>query len=668
MPEMRLLASLLAVLLLAACPSEEATPDTFEARATRVAFDPTSGAFWDLAFPSDLRLQEDGTWNLEDWPNADADELVDQWLRTADRRLVGGWGLSGGVVMPFTGPLDETSLPEDGADTTEPDSPVYLIDVDPESPQRGTRMPLRVRFTSTQTEFHPPDLLTAMPVWGFVRRPDTVYALVVAEGLLDRAGDPVGRSRAFHDAFEGIEGADPAAVASFLTLRETLRSEGVDPDAVVGATVFTTLDPARTIRDLAGWIETQPTPAQAEPWTVTEEYESFVLLEGRYTVPLIQSGERPYAEEGEGRFVVVAGQPVIQETQDVRLALTIPNGPVPSGGWPLLVYQHGSGGQYRQGVDRGPVDEENPGVPEAGTGPAEWLARRGVATVGFDYPLHGDRNDPPDTTGLLLYNLLGNIDATIDNFRWAALEPMLLTRFMLDTSVDPTLHTELEGDALITFDPDRLTTMGQSMGSTLGVTQATVDPRVKGAVFSGSGGVLVEIAETAVEPFEIRPILAGRLGIAPDELTQAHPLLHAFQHLWDLVDPVAQARHVVVERHPGVPGKHIFMTAGVRDGYFHPRSEAALATALGATLVGEEVEPILPDTLRLAGRDTADYPLARTEGNFTVGVVQYAAPNTQGHYVAFNQEGARYQYTCFVQGIADGGAIPAPDALDAPCP
>lgn len=655
------------ILLLAGCPSEEPPPPDFVPQATRVAFDPASADFWDLAFPSDRRMQDDGTWNLEDWPNADADALVEQWLTTLDRRLVGGWGLSGGVVVPFTGPLDDSSLPADGAPTLEDDASVYLIDVDPDSPERGERMPLRVRFTSTQTDFHPPDLLTAMPVWGFVREPNTTYALVLTDALRDRGGEPVGRSRPFHDAFEGIT---PGPAADELALlRETMTAEGLDPADVVGATVFTTLDPSEAIVELADWIEGQPTPEQAEPWQVTADYASYTLLEGRYTVPLVQSGERPYPEIGDGRFVYEGGQLAIQETQDVRLALTIPKGPMPAGGFPLLVYQHGSGGYYLQGVHRGPTDEENPTTPEPGTGPAEWLARRGVASVGFDYPLHGDRNDPPDTTGLLLYNLLGNIDATIDNFRWAAVEPLFLTRFMLETSVDPGLDPALDaggGDA-ITFDPDRLTTMGQSMGSTLGVTQATVDPRIRGSVFSGSGGVLVEIAETAVEPFEIRPILAGRLGLAPDELTQAHPLLHAFQHLWDLVDPVAQARHINLDRHPGVPGKHVLMTAGVRDGYFHPRSEAALAAALGVTLVGEEVEPILPDTLRLAGLQTEDYPLQGNVGAFTHGVVQYEAANTQGHYVVFNQEGARHQYTCFVANVAEGAPIAAAGALDDPC-
>ena len=66
--------------------------------------------------------------------------------------------------------------------------------------------------------------------------------------------------------------------------------------------------------------------------------------------------------------------------------------PMPEGGFPLTIYMHGSGGEWYQAINRGerPEIEDAPG-PYAGTGPAEWLARRGVATLGFDYPFHGDR-------------------------------------------------------------------------------------------------------------------------------------------------------------------------------------------------------------------------------------------------------------------------------------
>ena len=112
------------------------------------------------------------------------------------------------------------------------------------------------------------------------------------------------------------------------------------------------------------------------------------------------------------------------------------------------------------------------------------------------------------------------------------------------------------------------------------------------------------------------------------------------------------------------------MTAGYRDGYFHPRSQAALAISLGTPIAGGFVEPILNERLELAGRSTQALPVQSNFEGYTSGVVSFAAPHTLGHYVVFNQEGSRHQYTCFLESVgrAEGAIILEPaDSVDAPC-
>lgn len=655
--------------------SSTGTPGGWEERAVKMRFAPGGGEFWDLPLPSDLRREEDGTFQIDTWPGATA-KTAKMWLGVGDRRLVDGWGLSGGIIAAFTGAIDPSSLPEGGADTLEPGASIYLLDVDPSSPARGQRLPIRAYFTAEELEVAPANVLTVNPVFGALRRPSTTYALVVTDRVRDLAGDPVGRSEPFHLAFEDEPGADPAAVENLAPLRDTLSELGVDPSEVVGAAVFRTLDPDANLRGLAQWADAQPMPALAEPWQVTQEYESYQVLTARFTVPVIQSGERPYFEDGEGIIVRDdAGDPVIQSTQDVRLALTIPKMPQPEGGFPLTMYLHGSGGNWREAIDRGPKEEvdDAPDAP-AGTGPAEWLARRGVATIAHDFPLHGDRNDPPDTTGLALYNLFGNVDATLDNFDVAAMELVLLSRFVLAIEIDASLAATLDAgdapDGLIRIDPERLTAMGQSMGTTLGVRWASVDPRLRGAVWSGAGGVLVEIGLHAVEPLDLHMITAGQTGIPPEQLTEAHPFLPMLQHVWDIADPISVARHVVREPWRGNAPKDVFMTAGVYDGYFTPASQAAIAGALGVPLAGERVEEELGATLELFGLPEETFPVSGNLDGHTAAVVQFAADNTKGHYVVFNQDGARYQYTCFLAsvGTPGGAVIPAAAGLGDPCP
>ncbi len=647
----------------------------FVLRDTTVATDPAEGRFWSLPFPSDARLEVDGSYDFERFPAygtnsplARSNELIGMWLDAAEARVQGGFGLSSGVFFPVSAPIDASSLPASPAQSLSFDASVFLVDVDENSPERGRFFPLDVVFNATGDRYAPPNLIAARVVFGFTRRPLTRYAAVITDSVLDASGLPLGRSPAFHAAFEGEDGADAALADDLGKLRAFLEAQDFDPSRVVGASVFSTLDHNALLLRLADWAESLPLPA-IEPWRRHESFESFEVLTSSMTVPVFQTGRRPYANIGEGRIEFEAnGAPKVVGSQKVRLALTVPKGTRPGAGFPLTLYLHGSGSNWREATDRAPKPEDgsSPTMPPEGRGPAEWLAQRGVATLGFDFPLHGNRHSPPDTSGLVFYNLFGNIDATIDNYHTTAVEMILLSRAILEQQID----LGAAGGGLIQFDPDRLTAMGQSMGTTLAVPWATVDRRVKGLVLSGAGGSLIEIAVTAIEPVTLGSFVERLVEMPEGEhLHIHHPLMHAFQHVWDLVDPIAKARYVTREPHPGMSPKHIFMSAGVRDGYFHPRAQAAMAVGLGIPLVGEAIEPILPEALGLDGRSTLPYPLGQTLGGRVAGVVQYAAPNNLGHYVLFNQEGARHQYTCFVASVGTGSeSISAPRGLMDPCP
>ncbi len=649
----RLLAPL--ALLVAACSP------AWEARPVTAVFDPSGDGFWSLPLPSDLRRDEDGRPGLRSWPGVGGLFLVSMWLEAADARLVDGWGLTSGVFVTTTGDLDPSSLPADPAASLEPDSSVQLVDIDPDSPERGRRFPLEVSFRARGDRYAPSSVLTARPVFGFVRRPKTLYALIVTDAVRDAEGRAIGASEVFYRGLEG-EG-DPRVVAHLAPLAAFL-----DPDArrrVAVAAVFRTLDPNAGARRLADFAEQLPGLEPTNAWRVLRDHADYRVLSATVAMPVVQSGERPYTREGHGRIVFGSdGRPVVQSHQPVEVVVAIPKQPMQASGYPVTMYLHGSGGNRLEALDRGPLPEDRPrreqGDGEPGEGPAAWLARKGIATVSFDFGLHGLRHDPPDTTGLQLYNLLGNVEATIDNFTVAIMELVLWSRFVESVRIPGGLLPPDSNGGEVWFDGRRLGAMGQSMGTTLGLPWATVDPRLDAIVLSGAGGMLVEIAVTAVQPLPLKGPLEISLGLEAGQLHIDHPLLHALQNLWDLVDPVAKGRHLVLEPHPGVPAKHALMFAGVRDGYFHPRSQAAFAAAIGAPLAGASVEPILPAVLALDGRAPVAYPVQANVGGMTLAVVQADAPNTQGHYIAFNHEGARTQYACFLAGL---GRTAAPTLL-----
>ena len=665
---------LLPFLFWVGCP--ETNP--YEERSVQVKWQEDANDFWSLPFPSDLRKESDGSFDFEKWPGDWNNELVSMWLTAANERLHDGWGVNTGVFFQFTGDIDTDTLNQSVDDALEKTAPVLLMDITPDSPEYGRLFPLEVQFDLPQDVYTPDNLLAVLPPFGFVKRPNTTYAAIITDQVKNKEGESLGRSRTFHDALTDHDDAPEALHNQLAPLKQAADDHGLDINTIVGASVFTTMDPSATFKKLSAWTESLPMPNQSEPWTVTEEYESYQVLTARYDVPVVQEGNRPYTNLGEGKIIYGEdGNPVIKETQAVRLALTIPKIAQPADGFPLTIFMHGSGGNWRQAIDRSPLPEvpndERPEY-EPGKGPAEWLARRGVASVGFDFPLHGDRNNPPDTSGLVLYNIFGNVDATIDNFTLAVTELSLLSRFMLDTTVEASLADTLNAgdasDGLIRFDPERLTAMGQSMGSTLGLPFATIDKRLKGLVLSGSGGILAEIAVSATEPFAFRSMLESIVELTDgQELHNAHPLLHAMQHLWDLLDPVAKARHVIAEPHEGIEPKDVFMPAGIIDGYFSPIAQTALAVALEVPLVGEEVEPHMAAMLKLRGHQTENYPLSANINGKTGFVVQYPSEHTQGHYVLFNQENGLHQYTCFIKGVgmSSGTLIQAGETTDSAC-
>lgn len=642
--------------------------------AVSIAYDPSSAAFWDLPFPSDLRRQPDGSYGFRNYPlqpsgRAATNSLVEMWLTSADERVRDGFGVDSAVYFAASGDVDPSSLPATAADTTTAQASAFLIDVDPASPERGRRLAVRATFRAKGDRYAPDRLIALVPVYGVVRRPSTLYAAVLTSGVRDTSGAAIGRSRPFHDALEGGD-------AHLAPLVEVLEEQGFDVDTVVSAAVFRTMDPSLLARRIAAWTEKLPAPRLVSSWKVAQEYESYQVLTSTYSVPVIQAGQRPYDRRGDGRIVLdAAGDPVIQGTQEVRLAVTIPKRAQPAGGFPMVMYLHGSGGEWYEGIDRSalpptaPRREQPDTVP--GAGPAEFLARRGLAMAGFDFPIHGNRNDPPDTTGLVFYNLFGNVDATIDNYHVASMELLILSRLLgtldLDAALASTLDAGGAADGKIRFDPTKLMGMGHSMGATLGVPWAALDPRIKAFFVSGGGGSLAAIAATALQPTDLRPVVEGFLEMREGEqLDEGHPILHAFQNLWDIVDPIGRARHVALEPYAGIPAKHVFMTAGVRDGYFHPLAQNAMAAALGASLAGPSIEPTLPEALGLAGAEPVTFPAGKNRGGMTAVVTHYDVPFNLGHFVAFDREDARHQYTCFLASL--GEKVDGPAALDAPCP
>ena len=160
--------------------------DAGPAGPTAVLYDDTSAGFFDTPFPSDRRTTSEGHPDLTGFPRARG--LIAQGIELVSQERAGFSPLTA-VYFRFTGPIDEASLPTlDQA--RDPSSRVFLIDVDPDSPDVGTRLPAYVRFRRSPSQFWPANTLTVRPVAGFEMHVGRTYAAVVLDGLQAADGAP----------------------------------------------------------------------------------------------------------------------------------------------------------------------------------------------------------------------------------------------------------------------------------------------------------------------------------------------------------------------------------------------------------------------------------------------------------------------------------------------
>ena len=99
------------------------------------------GDFYALPFPNDRWWTPAGTLDLSRFPTNSL--LIDAYRAAAEE--LDGFGLNHAVFARFEGGLDPDSLPTP-AESTGARASVYLVDVDPASPDRGTRVPVQATF------------------------------------------------------------------------------------------------------------------------------------------------------------------------------------------------------------------------------------------------------------------------------------------------------------------------------------------------------------------------------------------------------------------------------------------------------------------------------------------------------------------------------------------
>ncbi len=604
--------------------------------------------FWDFPYPSDLRLNEDGGPDLSTFPVDVAAVILIEEAVEAAQTTVSGFSNVAVVYIPFEGELDPETMPADLWASVEDDSSVYLLDIDPDSPWFGRKMPVTVRYRAEEGRYWAPSTISLQPLYGFPLRSDTTYAAVVTTDVMGTSGLPAIGPESFRAIFEGSADAELAEhYEPFVSALDELR---IHPNTVAVATVFTTGAPARELRSLRTWMaDTLPQP-EAEDIFLAQNGYSFDIYEGTFPMEDFLDGNTPFRNFGEGTLTLTdEGEPATREPVDLRFALSIPSGEPPEDGWPVVLYSHGTGGDYRSFTGS----------------TAEELARRGIAAFGIDQPLHGARNPTEsDELDLILNLTVSNIVIGRDMLRQHAADLFQATR-LLRAGLEIPASVSSTGTAFNT-DPNRVAFMGHSQGAQVGALFLAIEPDIRSGVFSeGGGGAAISLMERKDNDVDIADIVGTALGLTTDDepLVEYHPTVGiVIQPLLDPADPLSYARHTILEPMDGV-GHDILMTEGLVDAATPPRTIESLASCMGLPIA----EPIYSDIESMAfqGIPSMALPVSgnmpdRGDRRPTGALIQFEGRN---HYLVSRDAGAKYQVYEFLRTALEGEAViyPAED-------
>ncbi len=477
------------------------------------------------------------------------------------------------------------------------------------------------------------------PMWGFPLEGGCKYAAIGRTAIKDLNGRYLSQNPLLRRVLLQIETTDEIIIRLkdvYRPLVDFLKENKISIDDVAFATVFTTQDPVEELVRIRDYFKANYEPQLIDITHITsDDTTDYYYFEGHYKSANLQYGEPPYLYEG-GNFVFDdKGNPVIQREEILRFALTVPrNTPMPSSGYPVVMYAHGTGGDYRSFVR---------------DGTARNLTSRGLAVIGIDQPLHGPRAPEGTDVKIASFNFL-NPDAGRANFRQSVVDSLILTKLITHGRlVIP--DSETSGSGEIYFDPDRLMFMGHSHGGLTGAMFIALTDNVKSAVLSGAGGGLsLTILER--KPPDLNSLFRGILEIGPEEkLNTFHPAIGLAQMLVEVTDPLNYAPYyfnILLT----FKSRNIMMTEGMLDPYTPPSTAEALASAGGIPLIAPvahypesfeilNIKPFIPPVTENVSAERGT--------RCTAGLLQFSE---DGHDAVFYNPVAKEKYGYFLYSTA----------------
>lgn len=637
----------------------------------------TDEHWYDLPWPSDLRRDPDGSIRVAGFYNPSLSPIITSYVSLA-KGLLPGFSPTAAGYFRFTSSIDPATLPADPTKTLDASAAVQLIDIDPASADQGKRHLVETYWRDAEGLYWLEHTLAVQPALGYPLLPNHKYAIVVTNALKAAGGGTVSPSEDLKEVL-GLAAPTDHTKAAHDQLAPDLAAviaAGVDPANIVDFTSFTTNDPTADLFKIADVLGTQvPAPTVEDgTWKQDETKADYDVYEARYSPsPNYQSGTIPFAQPADGGGFVfdASGKPVLQNTFDMRFTLVVPNAakcPMPAAGYPVLLYAHGTGGDYRSIVDEG-------------NSVGDAAAQQCIASVGTDQIFHGDRpgappaNDPNREGDIELeFFNLNNPIAARTNGRQGAIDVMQEARLFTETHLSlPAATSRTKADIL--FDASRIVFFGHSQGGLNGPLYLAASSTARGGVLSGTGAM---ITVALLEKTEPQPSVAAAvktlLGLThegqEDELNLFHPVINLAQSIIDSTDPVNYMPYIITHPRPGFAPKSIYQTEGVNsdgtgDSYAPPHGIEIASVAMGLPREAPGQHPVTEASW--SGLGDVTVPAGGLSGNLAGGQASgvlgqfVPAPKDDGHFVVFDVPACRLQAAQFCKNLLDDpkGKVPA---------
>jgi hypothetical protein len=651
------------------CAEDSSPPQAY----FRVPRGQDDGDFYRLPFPNDIR-RKNGRPDYSGHPLPGADlfgfDLGGRYIDAIQSSST-GFGAYATILFRFGAPLDLGAFNAGNV--------VRFLDITEGAPEYGQGLGSSWLSLGGDGKYVCKNWLGVRPWQGQPLLANHTYTVMITDGGTSLSG-PYTKAEDFKAVIGDkvpSEAALVSAHAAYAPLRKYLKAESIDPSTLLTAAVFTVGNPQAPMQKIAasvaslpapatsGWVKCgvgpSPCPDTSENRACGEESASFDEYHAMVSLPIYQAGKAPYVEPADGGGIDTSGASAAPvRSEDVCLSMTVPKTAPPEGGFPVVVYAHGTGGSFRSHV--------NEGV-------AEMLAQAAVdgvpvpmVVMGIDQVQHGPRRNGSTTSPELLFFNFANPAAALGNPLQGAADQLSLAKLGASLDLDPTIF----GGA--TLDHTKVLFWGHSQGATEGGIAMPYSPQVSAVVFSGQGASLIDSLLNKTKPVDIAAAIPFALRdadpTAPTVLRggEFHPILSVLQSYIDPADPLNHARFLALSPPVGMAGHHVFQPYGVDDSYSPPKTEATFARAAGLSLVGPaytnryELTPgeckdngdgtCAPVTLPMV---SGNVPGASAEITLTAAVREYQSDGSyDGHFVATRNATASADVVRFLSEAALG--------------